>query len=103
VLHLLNTDPYPPKPILNEVQTMAVAPSDFVSFYSRALQGAFFENREVLTLFRAILSQSEAIPRAIPLGVNAFIKASSIDFNGEHALSLAGGVFIPARRWAYFE
>ena len=102
VLHVLNTDPYPPKPILNDVQTMAVAPRDFVSFYSRALQGAFFESPEVLTLFRAILSQSEAIPRVIPLGMNAFIKGGSIDFHGEHALSLAGGVFIPARRWAYF-
>jgi hypothetical protein len=38
----------------------------------------------------------------MPLGVNAFVKGGSIDFNGEHALCLAGGVFLPARRWAYF-
>jgi hypothetical protein len=26
----------------------------------------------------------------------------SIDFNGERALSLAGAVFMPADRWAYY-
>jgi beta-lactamase class A len=102
ILNLLASDAPPAHPILNPVQTMAVSPRDFVSFYSRALQGEFFSNPGVLTLFRAILSQSEAIPRVVPLGVNGFIKGGSIDFGDEHALSLAGGVFIPANRWAYF-
>ena len=75
--------------MLNDVQTMSVSPHDFVSFYSRALQGAFFTNSDTTMTFRAILSQSEAIPRAMPLRVNAFVKGGSIDFNGEHALSLA--------------
>jgi len=102
LLALSESDPYEPRPLLNDVQTMSVSPRDFVSFYSRALQGAFFTNPGTTTVFRAILSQSEAIPRAMPLGVNAFVKGGSIDFNGEHALSLAGGAFLPARRWAYF-
>jgi beta-lactamase class A len=101
-LDFLEADPFPPKPILNDVQTMAASPSDFVSFYSRALQGKFFSNPGTLTTFRAILSESEAIPRVMPLGVNAFLKGGSIDFNGQHALSLAGGMFVPGQRWVYF-
>ena len=37
----------------------------------------------------------------MPLGVNPFIKGGSIDFDGDHALCLAGGVFIPPARWVY--
>jgi beta-lactamase class A len=95
-------DPFVPNPILNDVQTMAVSPRDFVSFYSRALQGQFFTQPGTTSTFRAVLSQSEAIPRVIPLGMNAFMKGGSIDFDGEHALCIAGGVFMPADRWAYF-
>lgn len=36
-----------------------------------------------------------------PLGVNAFVKGGSTDFSGEHALSLAGGMYGPDR-WVYF-
>jgi len=95
-------DPFVPNSVLNDVQTMAVSPRDFVSFYARSLHGAFFTQPGTTTTFRAILAQSEAIPRAIPLGMNAFIKGGSIDFNGQHALCIAGGVFMPADRWAYF-
>ena len=102
LLVLVESDAFPTRPVLNDVQTMAVSPRDFVSFYARALQGAFFADPATLTTFRAVLAQSEAIPRAMPLGVNAFVKGGSIDFDGEYALCLAGGVFIPARRWVYF-
>jgi beta-lactamase class A len=101
-LDFFETDPFPPKPIINDVQTMAASPSDFVSFYSRALQGELFSSPGTLTTFRAILSEAEAIPRAMPLGVNAFLKGGSIDFDGQHALSLAGGMFVPSQRWVYF-
>jgi beta-lactamase class A len=102
LVQFLDNDPFVPNPVLNDVQTMAVSPRDFVSFYSRALQGEFFRKAGTTTTFRAILSQSEAIPRAVPLGMNAFIKGGSIDFNGQHALCIAGGAFMPADRWAYF-
>lgn len=95
-------DPFPANPIINDVQTMAVSPSDFVSFYSRALQGEFFTSPNTLTTFRAILSKPDVISRVMPLGVNGFLKGGSIDFNGEHALSLAGGMFVPRSRWVYF-
>ncbi len=88
--------------IVNDVQTMAVSPHDFVSFYSRALQGRFFERAQTLTTFRSILALADAIPLTMPLGVNAFMKGGSIDFGGQHGLSIAGGVFIPPRRWVYY-
>lgn len=102
LLALVQSDSPPAAPIINNVQTMAVSPHDFVSFYSRALQGEFFQNPETLATFRSILALADAIPLTMPLGVNAFMKGGSIDFGGEHALSIAGGMFIPPRRWAYY-
>jgi beta-lactamase class A len=105
VIELLENDPYPPNPIINDVITMAVSPDDFVSFYSRALQGEFFEKPETLFTFRSVLALADAIPLSFPLGVNAFAKGGSIDTEGEpegeHAISLAGGAYIPDR-WVYF-
>jgi beta-lactamase class A len=88
--------------IVNDVQTMASTANDFVSFYSRALQGEFFANEETLITFRSILALAADIPLIMPLGVSAFQKSGSIDFRHEHALTLAGGVFIPDRRWVYY-
>lgn len=102
LLALAQSNPPPADRIINNVQTMAVSPHDFVSFYSRALQGAFFNRPETLERFRSVLALADAIPLTMPLGVNAFMKGGSIDFVGEHALSIAGGVFIPSRRWAYY-
>jgi beta-lactamase class A len=102
LLALAQNNPPPADRIINNVQTMAVSPHDFVSFYSRALQGAFFRQAETLERFRSVLALADAIPLTMPLGVNAFMKGGSIDFGGEHALSIAGGVFIPPRRWAYY-
>jgi beta-lactamase class A len=102
VLALAQSDKPPIAPIINNVQTMAVSPHDFVSFFSRALHGAFFAKPESLQTFRSVLALADAIPRAMPLGVNAFMKGGSIDVPGEHALSIAGGMFIPTRRWAYY-
>jgi beta-lactamase class A len=87
-------------PVINTTQTMASTPDDFVSFYSRALQGDFFKHPETLAQFRAILRIADAIPQAVPLGVSAFMKGGSIDANPSHALCLAGDMFL-AGRWAY--
>jgi len=101
LVELLENDPFPSNPILNDTITMAVSPHDFVSFYSRALQGEFFAHPETLVTFRSVLALADAIPFAFPLGVNGFVKGGSIDFAGEHALSLAGGMYVPDR-WVYF-
>jgi beta-lactamase class A len=101
VVEILENDPYPTNPILNDTITMAVSSHDFVSFYARALQGEFFQHEGTLRTFRSVLALADSIPRAFPLGVNAFLKGGSIDFAGEHALSLAGGMYVPDR-WVYF-
>jgi beta-lactamase class A len=102
LLALAQTDPPPIDRIINSMQTMAVSPHDFVSFYSRALQGRYFDRAETLQTFRSVLALADAIPLTMPLGVNAFMKGGSIDIGNEHALSIAGGVFLPPRRWAYY-
>jgi beta-lactamase class A len=87
---------------MNKVETMASTPDDFVSYYSRALQGEFFKNKETLNEFRRILSIGDAIwLLPLPLGVSAFCKGGSIDVAGFHAVCAPGGMFFD-ERWVYF-
>ena len=88
-------------PPLNNTQTMASSPDDFVSFYSRSLQGQFFRNAATLNEYRAILSRADAIQQTIPLGASAFLKGGQIDVDPFHALCLAGGMYVVGR-WVYF-
>ena len=90
-----------PRPILNDEITMASTADDLVAFYARALQGEFFRYAETLAVFRAILSLADAIAGSMPLGVSAFGKGGSIEFGGNHALTFAGGMYVPDR-WVYF-
>ena len=101
VLSLLATDRPLAHPVINDVETMVSTPNDFVSFYSRALQGHFFKQAQTLAEFRAILTTADAISRVIPLGASAFLKGGSIDAGSSHALCLAGGMFFEGR-WVYF-
>lgn len=93
--------PFPSNPLINDVISMVSSPADFVSFYARALQGAFFQYPETLTAFRAILPRADAIAATVPLGVNAFLKSGNADFLSERALTVAGGLWV-AHRWVYF-
>jgi beta-lactamase class A len=89
-------------PPLNNVETLASSADDFVSFYSRALQGAFFKNPQTLNEFRRILSLGDAIWLVpLPLGASAFCKGGSIDVPGFHCLCVPGGMFVN-QRWVYF-
>ncbi|HEY4044157.1 MAG TPA: serine hydrolase, partial [Rhodopila sp.] len=89
-------------PPLNDVATLASSADDFVSYYSRALQGDFFKQAATLNEFRRILSLGDAIWLVpLPLGVSAFVKGGSIDVPGFHCLCVPGGMFF-ARRWVYF-
>lgn len=91
----------PVRPAVNEVQTMVSSANDFVSFYSRALQGAFFTNPETLASFRSTLMIADAIPDVVPLGATGFAKGGEINAGSFHALCLAGGMYF-ADRWVYF-
>ncbi|MBL8130161.1 MAG: serine hydrolase [Chloroflexia bacterium] len=90
-----------PRPILNDTITMASTPRDMVSFYTRALQGEFFQYEVTLEIFRQILAIGDAVLRSMPLGVNGFGKGGSIDFDGSHVLTFAGGLYVPDR-WVSF-
>lgn len=101
VVALLESDAPAAHPLLNDVQTMASSADDFVSFYSRALQGEFFANPATLAEFRRILTMPDTISRVIPLGASAFLKGGSVDAGGSHGLCVAGGMYFP-HRWVYF-
>ena len=74
---------------MNKEQTLASSADDLVSYYSRALQGEFFKNKETLTEFRRILTLGDAIwLLSMPLGASAIVKGGSIDVAGFHALSV---------------
>jgi beta-lactamase class A len=87
---------------MNKVQTMTSSADDFISYYSRALHGESFKNKETLNEFRRILAMSDAIwLLPLPLGVSAFVKGGSIDVPGFHAVCAPGGMFFDDR-WVYF-
>jgi beta-lactamase class A len=89
-------------PALNKVETLASSADDFVSYYSRALHGDFFKNKETLNEFRRILSLGDAIwLLPLPLGVSAFVKGGSIDVQGFHAVCAPGAMLFDDR-WVYF-
>ena len=91
----------PVYPAINNVQTMVSSADDFVSFYSRGLQGEFFTNPAALEIFRSTLMIADAIPLVVPLGATGFAKGGEIDAGGFHALCLAGGMYF-SDRWVYF-
>jgi beta-lactamase class A len=87
---------------LNKVETMASTPDDLISYYSRALQGEFFKNKETLQEFRRILAMGDAIwLLPLPMGGSAFCKGGSIDVAGFHAVCVPGGMLF-GERWVYF-
>lgn len=89
-------------PPLNNVITMASTADDLVSYYARALQGAFFIDSATLTEFQRILSLGDAIWKLpVPLGARAFLKGGNIDVPGFHAVCVAGGMFFD-QRWVFF-
>lgn len=95
-------------PFLNDVETFASSANDFVSYYSLALQGAFFDHSQTLNEFRRILTLCDYIYLIpLPLGVSAYAKSGNADspktenFPGFHARSIAGGMFF-GDQWVYF-
>ena len=90
------------QPFLNDVQTLASSPDDLVSYYSRALQGEFFQHDETLTEFRRLLTLCDFIYLIpLPAGVSAYAKSGNVDYPGFHARSIGGGLFF-GDQWVYF-
>jgi beta-lactamase class A len=89
-------------PFLNDVQTLASTAEDFVTYYSQALHGSFFQHGETLQEFRRILTLCDFIHLVpVPLGVSAYAKSGNVDTSGFHARVFAGGMVF-ADRWVYF-
>src|SRR5438270_8751927 len=87
---------------MNKVETMTSSADDFIAYYSRALHGELFKNKETLHEFRRILAMSDAIwLLPLPLGVSAFVKGGSIDVPGFHAVCVPGGMLFDDQ-WVYF-
>jgi beta-lactamase class A len=90
------------RPFFNDVETLASSADDFVSYYSRALQGQFFQHDETLNEFRRILTLCDFIYLVpLPLGVSAYAKSGNADTPNFHVRSIAGGMFFEDR-WVYF-
>jgi len=90
------------QPFLNNVETLASSADDFVSFYSRALTGEFFQHPETLKEFQRILTLCDYIYLIpLPTGVSAYAKSGNADAEGFHARSIAGGMFV-ANCWVFF-
>lgn len=82
------------RPALNDVETMAVPASEFVTYYKRALSGGFFEKPETLTEFKRIQAMADAIALVVPADTPAFMKGGSIDWNGFHCMAIAGQMIV---------
>jgi beta-lactamase class A len=82
------------RPVLNDVESMAVPASEFVDYYKRALTGAFFQKPETLTEFKRIQAMADAIAVVVPADTVAYMKGGSIDWNGFHCLAVAGQMIV---------
>ncbi len=90
------------RPFLNTEQTLASSADDLVSYYSRALQGEFFQHRETLDEFRRVLTLCDFIYLVpLPLGASVYIKSGNVDSPGFNARSIAGGMNFGSQ-WVYF-
>jgi beta-lactamase class A len=79
-----------PRAPINGEETMVCPASEFVSYYKRALAGAFFEKKETLVEFKRIQAMADAIALVVPPDTPAYLKGGSIDWNGFHCLAVAG-------------
>jgi beta-lactamase class A len=84
------------RPAVNDVETMVVPASEFVSYYKRALTGGFFTKPETLVEFKRIQAMADAISLVVPADTPAYMKGGSIDWNGFHCLAVAGQMIVRA-------
>jgi beta-lactamase class A len=85
----------PPRPLLNDVVTLAGNARDFVSWYEQALAGAFFTRPETLVEFKRIQAMSEQIAKAVPQDTPAYAKGGEVvSYLGSNAKSFAGQIVV---------
>ncbi|MFG1396247.1 serine hydrolase [Roseixanthobacter pseudopolyaromaticivorans] len=90
--------PGPPRPAVNEHETMVSTATELVKWYQTALTGTFFSKPESLTEFARILSMADAIAQVVPPGIAAYAKGGSIDWANFHCFCLPGQMVVGAAR-----
>jgi beta-lactamase class A len=93
-----NQNGRPTRPAINDQQTMICPASDFVSYYKRALAGAFFQKKETLTEFKRIQAMADAIALVVPADTPAYLKGGSISWDGFYCLATAGQMIVDGTR-----
>jgi beta-lactamase class A len=78
------------RPALNDVETMSVPASEFVTYYKRALAGDYFKKPDTLLEFKRIQAMADSIVHVVPADTVGYMKGGSIDWNGFHCMALAG-------------
>ncbi len=81
------------RPAINDQQSMVCPASDFVSYYKRALAGAFFQKKETLREFKRIQAMADAIA-AVPADTPAYLKGGSISWDGFYCMATAGQMIV---------
>ncbi|TCH97397.1 hypothetical protein EJV46_14770 [Roseococcus sp. SYP-B2431] len=86
--------PGPPRPIMNNVESMSASATALVTWYRYVLSGRLFTSATALSEFRRISSMADALSATVPPGIASYGKGGSIVWQGENALSLAGQMMV---------
>lgn len=90
------------RPVMNPHQTMVSTARELCSWYERALAGQVFAQAASLDEFKRISAMADAMPRVAPPDVIAYGKGGSIDWNGTHAVAVAGQMVAGPVRATFF-
>lgn len=77
----MNSPNLPARSIINQEQSSIASSTDFVNFYSRALQGEFFKQEETLTEFKRILRLPAILDKFIPSEAIGYVKGEASIYN----------------------
>jgi beta-lactamase class A len=93
MLRLANNDGMgltPRTTVINADESMLSSAADMVSWYQQVLAGKFFQKATSTREFKRVSSMADALWFTVPDDVIAYGKGGSIDWEGFHALCLAG-------------
>lgn len=76
--------------VINAHQSMLSSATDMVSWYQQVLTGKFFAQPATRREFKRISSMGDALWIVVPEDIIAYGKGGSIDWEGFHALCVAG-------------
>lgn len=89
--------PGPPRPVMNDRESMIAPPEALAAWYRLVLSGGLFARPESLAEFRRISAMATALPEVVPPHVAAYGKGGSIVWSGENALALGGQMRVGGR------